>query len=67
MCIWSLLDQMAVLGHQTSQAPRFPAGRMEVPCLGFAGSVFLLSNAARDADKEMSQGSGRRKLNWLCD
>lgn len=61
--IWSLVDQMAVLGHQTSQASCFPGGRMQMPCLGFAGSVFLLSNAARDADEEMPQGSGRMKLN----
>lgn len=66
-CIWSLLGQMAVLGHQTSQPPCFPVGRIEVPRLGFAGGMFLLSNAARDADEEVPQGSGCMKLNWLSD
>lgn len=61
--IWSLLDQMAVLGHQTSQALCFPVGRIELPCWGIAGSVLLLSNAAGDADEEMPQGSGCMNLN----
>lgn len=63
MRIWSLLVQMAVLGHQTSQALCFPVGRMELPCWGIAGSVFLLSNAARDGNEEMPRGSGCMKLN----
>lgn len=61
--IWSLLGHMAVLGHKIPQPPYFPVGRIEVPCLVFAGSMFLLSNAAGDADEEMPQGSGCMKLN----